>query len=91
MALLEPAGIREIVLVTHGTHMPRALCEFRAAAAARAASPPVRITPAPMGQAWPADSALLRWLPSGEGVVACAPRCTRCWPAWATAAERRLT
>ena len=64
-----PAGIREIVLVTHGTHMPRALCEFRAAAAARAASTPVRVTPAPMGEAWPADSALLRWMPSGEGVV----------------------
>ena len=67
LGLLRPAGIREIVLVTHGTHMPRALREFRAAAAAGAASAPMRITPATMGQAWPADTALLRWLPSSEG------------------------
>ena len=69
LALLRPAGVREIVLVTHGTHMPRALREFRAAAAAGAASAPVRITPATMGDAWPADSALLRWLPSSEGAL----------------------
>ena len=69
LALLRPAGIREIVLVTHGTHMPRALREFRAAAAAGAASAPVHVTPATMGTAWPADSALLRWLPSSEGAV----------------------
>ena len=67
LAMLRPAGIREIVLVTHGTHMPRALREFRAAAAAGPASAPVHITPATMGEAWPADSALLRWLPSSEG------------------------
>jgi uncharacterized SAM-binding protein YcdF (DUF218 family) len=67
LAVLRPAGIREIVLVTHGTHMPRALREFRAAAAADAPSSPVRITPASMGEAWPADSMLLDWLPSGEG------------------------
>ncbi len=65
MALLRPAGIGEIVLVTNGSHLPRALREFRAAAA----SAPLRITPAPMGEAWPADSALLRWLPSGEGLL----------------------
>ena len=67
LAVLRPAGIREIVLVTHGTHMPRALREFRAAAAA--ASTSVRITPATMGEAWPADSALQRWLPSSEGTL----------------------
>lgn len=64
LALLQPAGIDEIVLVTNGTHMPRAMREFRAAAPAS-----VRITPASMGEAWPADSALLRWLPSGEGLL----------------------
>ena len=69
LALLRPAGIREVVLVTHGTHMPRALREFQAAAAAESSSAPVRITPAPMGQAWPAESALLRWLPSSEGAL----------------------
>jgi uncharacterized SAM-binding protein YcdF (DUF218 family) len=67
LALLRPAGIREIVLVTHATHMPRALREFRAAAAADAASGSVHITPATMGQAWPGDSPLMRWLPSSEG------------------------
>jgi uncharacterized SAM-binding protein YcdF (DUF218 family) len=67
LALLRPAGIREIVLVTHAVHLPRALREFRAAAAA--ASAPLRITPAPMGQAWLGDSPPLRWLPSSEGVL----------------------
>ena len=66
LALLRPAGVREIVLVTHAPHLPRALREFRAAAAA-ASAVPVRITAAAMGQAWPADSLLLRWLPSSEG------------------------
>ena len=65
VALLRPAGIREIVLVTQGWHMPRALREFRAAAAS--ASPTMRITPAPCGQAWPAASPWLDWMPSGEG------------------------
>ncbi len=69
LALLRPAGIREVVLVTNGTHMPRALREFRSAAAAEPASAPVRITPATMGQAWPAESPLTRWLPSGEGAL----------------------
>ena len=72
LALLRPAGIREIVLVTHATHLPRALREFRAAAVANAAgasSAAMRITPAGMGQAWPGDSPLLRWLPSSEGAV----------------------
>ncbi len=67
LALLRPAGIREIVLVTHSAHMRRALREFRAAA--EAASTPMRITPAPMGQAWLGDSPPLRWLPSSEGIL----------------------
>jgi len=68
LALLQPAGVREVVLVTNGAHMPRALREFRAAAAARSASSPLAITPAPMGQAWPADSIVTRWTPSGAGL-----------------------
>jgi uncharacterized SAM-binding protein YcdF (DUF218 family) len=68
VALLRAAGVREIVLVTHGWHMPRALHEFRAAAAAAAgASAPLRITAATMGQAYPAGPALLRWMPSDTG------------------------
>ena len=69
LALLQSAGIREVVLVTHGLHMPRALREFRAVAAAAPASAAIRITPAPMGQAYPADSPLLQWLPSGAGAL----------------------
>ena len=67
VAMLQKDGVHEIVLVTHGWHMPRALHEFRAAAAAASASAPIRITPATMGQAYPADSALFRWIPSDTG------------------------
>jgi uncharacterized SAM-binding protein YcdF (DUF218 family) len=67
LALLQAAGVREAVLVTHGWHMPRALREFRAAAAAQSASSPIVVTPAPMGQAYPVASAIARWMPSGPG------------------------
>jgi len=67
VALLRPAGIREIVLVTQGWHMPRALREFNAAVAG--ANPPVRITAAPCGQAWPLASPWLDWMPSGDGAL----------------------
>ena len=67
VAMLQKAGIHEIVLVTQGWHMPRSQHEFRAAAAAASASAPLRITPASMGQAYPAGSALLRWMPSDTG------------------------
>jgi uncharacterized SAM-binding protein YcdF (DUF218 family) len=67
VALLRLAGIREIVLVTQGWHMPRALREFDAAVAG--ATPPVHVTPAPCGQAWPTASPWLDWMPSGEGAV----------------------
>jgi len=69
LPLLQAAGVREIVLVTHGTHMPRALREFRAAAAAGAASGPVTIVPAAMGQGYPADTPLTRWSPTGTGLA----------------------
>ena len=67
LALLAPAGIREVVVVTHGWHMPRALREFTAAAAALPAATPVKVTPAPIGQARAGASTLLDWLPSGGG------------------------
>lgn len=69
LALLRPDGIREMVLVTQGLHMPRALREFRAAAAAQPAASAVRISAAPMDQASPADRRALDWLPSGEGAL----------------------
>lgn len=62
VALLGPAGINEIVLVTHGWHMRRALRAFEDAGGGR-----YRIVPAPMGLAAPIDRAALLWLPSSEG------------------------
>jgi uncharacterized SAM-binding protein YcdF (DUF218 family) len=67
VAMLRAAGIRQIVLVTQGWHMPRALREFRAAAAGGA--PPLRITPAPCGQAYEAAATWLDWMPSGGGAL----------------------
>ena len=68
VTLLQAAGVREIVLVTHGFHMPRAVREFRAAAAAASASAPIQVTPATMGQATGAVQPLLRWTPSETGL-----------------------
>jgi uncharacterized SAM-binding protein YcdF (DUF218 family) len=71
VALLAPQGVREIVVVTHGWHMPRALRDFRAAAAARASAstPALAIRAAPMGLAPPAERLLLDWMPSGTGAL----------------------
>jgi len=40
--------------------------EFEAAGAA--ATPPLHITPAPCGQAYPAGAGWHAWMPSGEGL-----------------------
>ena len=63
IALLRPLGIRHIVLVTHGWHMPRALNAFEAAAAGS----DIRIEVAPMGLARNTEIPALRWMPSGKG------------------------
>ena len=68
VSMLAPQGVREIVVVTHGWHMPRALREFRAAAA-KAGANAVEIRPAPMGLAPPAERAPLDWIPSGTGAL----------------------
>lgn len=65
LALLRPAGVRHIVLVTHATHMPRALREFRAAAGTE-----IRIEPAPMGLAHGTETAALTWMPTSKGTTA---------------------
>lgn len=62
LALLRADGITHIVLVTHGTHMPRALRVFQEVAAGT-----VRIQPAPMGLAAGSGSRTLSWIPSTQG------------------------
>jgi uncharacterized SAM-binding protein YcdF (DUF218 family) len=69
VAMLAPQGVRELIVVTHGWHMPRALYDFQAAAVAHAgaSTPAMAIRPAPMGLAAPSERALLNWMPSGTG------------------------
>jgi uncharacterized SAM-binding protein YcdF (DUF218 family) len=62
LVLLREAGVREVLLVTHGWHMPRAQRAF-----AQAARDALRIVPAPMGLAPSAMLPALRWMPSEEG------------------------
>lgn len=65
VALLKPAGVSEIILVTHGWHMRRALRAFEAES--QRADARVRIVPAAMGLAGSSERAALRWMPSSEG------------------------
>ena len=62
LALLKPAGIDHIVLVTHGYHMARAMRAF-----SEAAGPGIRIEPAPMGLARKLETPVLEWMPSSRG------------------------
>ena len=62
IALLRPAGIRHIVVVTHGYHMDRALRAF-----AEAAGGDIRVEAAPMGLAWRTSQPGLDWMPSAHG------------------------
>jgi len=55
-------GVTELVVVTHGWHMPRAMRAFMETASGR-----LKVTPAPMGLAPRIDRPLLKWLPSSEG------------------------
>ena len=77
MALLKPAGIDHIVLVTHGYHMPRALRAF-----SEAAGPGIQVEAAPMGLARNLETPALEWLPSSA-------RLSRHAPAAARAARQR--
>lgn len=58
-------GVQEVILVTHATHMTRALRQFEQAAAGR-----LRITPAPTSELAANNVPLLDWMPSGEGMKA---------------------
>ncbi len=63
--LLRDLEVTQVVLVTHGWHMPRALRAFRQAAAHEQAK--WELVPAPMGLAEAVERPALRWIPSSEG------------------------
>jgi uncharacterized SAM-binding protein YcdF (DUF218 family) len=63
VALLQPQGIDQIVLVTHGYHMPRALRNFQRAAEGRK----ITIVPASMGMPASRRLGVSDWLPSADG------------------------
>jgi uncharacterized SAM-binding protein YcdF (DUF218 family) len=67
MAVLRPAGITKIVLVTHGFHMRRALRDFRDAASHD--GDPIEVVPAPMGLGRYEERPMLRWMPCDLGYV----------------------
>jgi uncharacterized SAM-binding protein YcdF (DUF218 family) len=65
--MLAGQGVRAIVLVTDGWHMPRAQALFAAEAARQ--SPPLAVHAAPMGLARIGLDPLLRWLPSNDAAT----------------------
>jgi len=69
VALLRPAGIARIVLVTHDFHMRRALANFERAVAATGGG--ITIVPAPMGLPQPGPTIAGDWLPSLSGQQRC--------------------
>ncbi len=65
--MMREAGVQQVILVTHGWHMKRALRAFNQESKALGA--PLTMVPAPMGLATRSERPMLRWLPSGEGVL----------------------
>jgi uncharacterized SAM-binding protein YcdF (DUF218 family) len=66
LPMLAHDGIRDVWIVTHGWHMPRALRDFQRVASAMPA-PGLVIHAAPMGAGAPRHWPALRWMPSSEG------------------------
>lgn len=66
-AMLADQGVDQLVLVTHGWHMARALRAFKDAAQHNGAK--WEVVPAPMGLAQRVERPVLRWLPSSEGFL----------------------
>jgi uncharacterized SAM-binding protein YcdF (DUF218 family) len=64
-AMLRDLDVTQVVLVTHGWHMPRALAAFKEAAAREKAQ--WEVVPAPMGLGQAVERTALRWIPSAEG------------------------
>ena len=73
-------GVTEVLVVTHGWHMPRAVRAFEQAANGR-----LKVTAAPMGLAPRIDRPLLKWLANVRRPHARAADAARmpsgCWPA----------
>lgn len=65
VALLRPAGVTRIVLVTHGWHMRRSSRAFEQAIQRSGGG--IVLVAAPMGLARDDAAAALRWLPSSQG------------------------
>ena len=68
VALLRPAGVTRIVLVTHGWHMRRSLRAFERAIQRSGGG--IALVAAPMGLARDDATPPLRWLPSSQGFEA---------------------
>ncbi len=66
ITLLKPLGVKRIVLVTHGWHMPRALRAFEEAAGKGGG---IEIEAAPMGLARAVEAPSLTWIPSTHGIT----------------------
>jgi uncharacterized SAM-binding protein YcdF (DUF218 family) len=62
---LRAEGVTDVLLVTHGWHMRRALRAFEQAADRSGVD--IRIVPAPMGMAEESEQPVLRWMPSPAG------------------------
>jgi uncharacterized SAM-binding protein YcdF (DUF218 family) len=60
--MLREAGVREIIVVTHGYHIPRAMRVFN-----EQAGEDIRVIAAPIGLLVPGDRPVLDWLPSSHG------------------------
>jgi len=67
LAMLKNDGITQLIVVTHGWHMPRARRAFEDARSHLGV--PLTVVPAPMGLAPRIDRPSLRWLPSAEGFM----------------------
>lgn len=71
VAMLARQGVREIVLVTHAFHMPRAHRAFEEAAAVEARAsglPAIRVVRAPIAFWGAGERPWLDWLPSSQGM-----------------------